>query len=242
MRGIWWMLKLMAGLVLIGCLCAFALAVLFPELTRRAAAWAAVLLGSAALYWFANNRLGDTPRGPAVSHWRGEQFTLAAPLVRQAGLCLVLAGVGVLMPLVLLQNAEITGGARVGVLLGGLFGAWMTRAGVLGFLNMMRAGFALKLDAAGIHYPGQPLLHWTQVQGLALEPPRPDSEYSQSLVLQMRSLPEQPARMRALWRAALPGASIRRHTISLPLPTLSPSSPLLDAAQVLWRRHGQRAP
>lgn len=61
MRGIWWMLKLMAGLVLIGCLCAFALAVLFPELTRRAAAWAAVLLGSAALYWFANNRLGDTP-------------------------------------------------------------------------------------------------------------------------------------------------------------------------------------
>lgn len=242
MRGIWWMLKLMAGLVLIGCLCAFALAVLFPELTRRAAAWAAVLLGSAALYWFANNRLGDTPRGPAVSHWRGEQFTLAAPLVRQAGLCLVLAGVGVLMPLVLLQNAEITGGARVGVLLGGLFGAWMTRAGVLGFLNMMRAGFALKLDAAGIHYPGQPLLHWTQVQGLALEPLRPDSEYSQSLVLQMRSLPEQPTRMRALWRAALPGASIRRHTISLPLPTLSKSSQLLDAAQVLWRRHGQRAP
>ena len=94
------------------------------------------------------------------------------------------------------------------------------------------------MRSAAAWLPGLPLLPWTHVTGLALEPPRPDPDRSQRLVLQLRSLPEQPSGLRALWRAALPGASFTRHSVSLPLPTLRKPTMLLDAAHALWSRHG----
>jgi hypothetical protein len=81
---------------------------------------------------------------------------------------------------------------------------------------------------------------WTQVTGLALEPARPDSDRSTCLVLQLRSPHDRPARLRAFWQAALPGASITRDSISLPLPTMHKPAVLLDAAHALWRLHGLR--
>lgn len=239
MRGIWWVLKLMAGLVIVGCLLAFTLAVTFPTLIRAGAvqAWGACLLLSAALYWFANSRLeADAPR-PRVSHWRGELYVLPAPLLRQAGVCAMFAGLSIGILAAFVHKGPLPGWEAMGVLLAALFSLWLCRASVLGLLNMRRAGYALKLDAAGIHFPGLPLLPWTDVEALELNPPRPDGDRSQCLVLQMRALPQQPSRLHALLRAALPGASIRHNSVSLPLPTLRDPAKLMDAAQSLWRRH-----
>ena len=238
MRVLWWALKLFAGLVLVGCLVSIALALVFPELTRRAGVWFGALVLSAGVYWLANARLGTSPRLPPVSHWRGEQFVLPAPLLRQGVLCLVLAVLSLGIPLVFFRAEPLPGWEKALVLLGALLGLWLCRAAVIGFLNLKRAGYALKLDAAGVHYPGLPLLPWTNVTGLALEPPRPDSDRSPCLVLQLRSVPERPSGLHALWRAALPGASISRASVSLPLPTLRKPAVLLDAGYALWRRHG----
>lgn len=237
MRAIWWTLKLFAGLVLVGCMLCVALAVVSPPLLQRGGAWLGVVLVAAAVYWLADARLGPAER-PASS-WEGVRYVLPAPLVRQAGLCLVLGGLSLGIPLALVRGGQRSGWEEGLVLLGALLGLWLCRAATMGFLHQRRAGYALKLDGAGIHYPGLPLVPWPHVTGLALEPPRPDSDRSQCLVLQMRSVPERPSGLHALWRAALPGASISRHKISLPLPTLREPSALLDAAQVLWRRHGQ---
>jgi hypothetical protein len=238
MRGLLWALKLLAGLVLVGCLLSVALAVVSPELTRRAGAWLGVLLLSAGVYWLADARLGAPARLPPVSHWQGELYVLPAPLLRQGGLCLVLAGLSLGTPLVLVHGGPLRGWQEGLVLLGALLGLWLFRAAVIGFLNLRRAGYALKLDASGVHFPGLPLLPWTHVTGLALEPPRPDPDRAQCLVLQMRSLPERPSGLQALWRAALPDASFSRRSVSLPLPTMRKPTVLLDAGYALWRRHG----
>ncbi|MGM9480979.1 hypothetical protein ACS5PN_07290 [Roseateles sp. NT4] len=238
MRGLWWTLKLLAGLAIVGCLLAVTLVVVSPGLVRNAEDWAAILLIAAAVYWFANARLGVPASRPSPSHWKGELYVLPVPWLRQVVLCVVLAGLSIGIPLALVCKGPLPGWEGVSVLLGALLGLWLCRASVLGLLNLRRAGHALKLDAAGIHFPGLPALSWTQVTDLALEPRRPDSDRSQCLVLQMRVLPEHPSGLRALWRAALPGASIRRNSISLPLPALRDSASLLDAAQTLWRRHG----
>lgn len=237
MRGVWWTLKLLAGLVLVACLLSVALAVVFPPATQHAGPWLGVLLLSAGVYWVANARLGADAGRPPASHWQGELHVLPAPLLRQAGLCLLLAGLSIGVPLAFVRGGQLSGWQAGLVLLGALLGLWLCRSAIIGFLNLKRAGYALKLDAAGIHYPGLPLLRWTHVTGIALDPPRPDSDRSPSLVLQMRSLPEQPSGLHALWRAALPGARISRHSVSLPLPTLRKPTVLLDAAQALWRRH-----
>jgi len=238
MRGLWWTLKLFAGLVLVGCLLSVALAVVFPTAIRHAGAWLCVLLLSAGVYWVADAGLGVDAGLPAASHWQGHLYVLPAPLLRQAGLCLLLAGLSLGIPLAFVHGGEFRGWRAGLVLLGALLGLWLCRAAVIGFLNLRRAGYALKLDASGVHYPGLPLLPWTHVTELALDPPRPDPDRSTSLVLQMRCLPELPSGLRGLWRTALPGASITEHSISLPLPTLRKSTVLLNAAQALWRRHG----
>lgn len=238
---VWWVLKLLSGLALIGCLLAPAAIVINPGLLQRVGPWLAAMLGSAAAYWFADRRLRAAALLPAPVkvEWRGAQFVLPAPLVRQAALCVGLSCITVGLGLAAVRDGLVQRWETVCWLLGALFGAWITRAGVLGLLRMRRAGFALKLDSAGIHYPGLPLLPWSQVRGLALDPPRPDSEQSQHLVVQIQALPDQPSGLRALWRAALPGATVRREQVRLPLPTLSKSAPLLAAAEALWRRHGQ---
>lgn len=238
MRAFWWTLKLFAGLALVGCLLSVALAMVFPSATRQAGPWLGVLLLSAGVYWVVDARLGVDAGLPPASHWQGHLYVLPAPLLRQAGLCLLLAGLSLGIPLAFVHGGEFRGWKAGLVLLGALLGSWLCRAAVIGFLNLRRAGYALKLDASGVHYPGLPLLPWTHVTELALDPPRPDSDRSTCLVLQMRSLPEQPSRWQALWRTAMPGASITRHSISLPLPTLRKSTALLDAAQALWLRHG----
>lgn len=238
MRGLWWALKLFAGLVLVGCLLCIALALVFPQLTQRVGAWLGALLVSAGVYWVANARLGASARLPPVSHWQGDLYVLPAPLLRQGVLCLVFAGLSLGTPLVFFRGDPLPGWEKGLVLLGTLLVLWLCRAAVIGYLNMRRAGYALKLDASGVHYPGLPLLPWTDVTGLALEPPRPDSDRSQCLVLQMRSVPEQPSGLHALWRAALPGASFSRASVSLPLPTMRKPAVLLDAGRALWRRHG----
>jgi hypothetical protein len=237
-RGLWWTLKLFAGLVLVGCLLAITMALVFPGSTGGTGAWLGVLLLSAGVYWVADGRLGGTSRPPPVSHWQGQPYVLPAPLLRQGGLCLVLASLSLGIPLVLFLGGQLRGWQEGLALLGALVGLWLCRAAVIGFLNMRRAGYALKLDASGVHYPGLPVLPWTQVTALALAPPRPDSDQSQCLVLQMRRLPEQPSGLHGLWRAALPGASFRKDSVSLPLPTLRKPAVLLDAGQALWRRHG----
>lgn len=238
MRGLWWVLKLFAGLVLVGCVLSVAPAVMFPEFTRHAGTWLGALLLSGGVYRVADARLGRPERPPAAPRWQAEQYVLAPRLLRQGALCLVLAGLSLGVPLALLHGGQLPGWQQALVLLGALLGLWLCRSAVIGLLHMRRAGFALKLDAAGVHFPGLPLLPWTHVTALALEPPRPDSDRSQCLVLRMRRLPEQPSGLRALWRAALPGASITGHSVSLPLPTLRQPAVLLDAAHALWRRHG----
>jgi hypothetical protein len=234
MRGLWWALKLFAGLVLVGCLLCIALALLFPQLTQRVGVWLGALLLSAGVYWLANARLGASGRLPPVSQRQGEFYVLPAPLLRQGGLCLVLASLSLGTPLIFFHGDPLPGWGKGLVLLGALLGLWLCRAAVIGFLNLRRAGYAIKLDASGVHYPGLPLLPWTHVTGLTLYPPRD----SQCLVLQMRSVPEHPSGLHALWRAALPGASFSRASISLPLPTMRKPAVLLDAGRALWRRHG----
>jgi hypothetical protein len=259
MRGFWWTLKLFAGLVLVGCLLSIALAVVDPELTGHAGAWFGVLLLSAGVYWVANARLGahkatlrlegcgasafGRPGGAharpsPASHWQGDLYVLPAPLLRQGGLCLVLASLSLGIPLALVHRGPLRVWQEGLVLLGALLGLWLCRSAVIGFQNLRHAGYALKLDASGVHFPGLPLVPWTQVTGLALEPPRPDPDRSQCLVLQLRSIPEQPSGLHAFWRAALPGASFSRHSVSLPLPTMRKPNVLLDAGHALWRRHG----
>jgi len=237
MRGLWWALKLFAGLVLVGCLLCIAPAILFPELTRRAGAWLALLLLSAGVYWFADARLGPA-RPPPVSRWQADLYVLPAPLLRQGGWCLVFAGLSLGIPLAFVHGGQRSGWQEGLVLLGSLLCLWLCRAAAIGFVNLRRAGYALKLDASGVHFPGLPLLPWTHVCGVALDPPRRDADRAQFLVLQMRRLPEQPSGLRALWRAALPGASITGHAVSMPLPTLRKPAVLLDAAQALWHRYG----
>lgn len=238
MRGLWWALKLIAGLALIGCLLCIALALVFPQLTQRVGAWFAALLISAGVYWLASARLSASAQPPPVSHWKGGPYVLPAPLLRQGALCLVLAGLSLGTPLIFFRGDPLPGWEKGLVVLGTLLVAWLCRAAVIGYLNMRRAGYALKLDASGVHYPGLPLLPWTHVTGLALEPPRPDSDRSQCLVLQLRSVPEQPSRLHSLWGAALPGASFRRTSVSLPLPTSRKPALLLAAGRALWQQHG----
>ena len=238
MRLLWWSLKLLAGLVLVGCVLLLALAVVFPPLTERAGNWLAVFVLSAVVYAVAHAALGPPARPPAAADWQGHRHVVPAPWLRQGTVCLVLGVLGVGIPWVFLRDGSQPPWQVGLALLGGLLGLWLSRAAVIGFLNMRRAGYALQLDASGVHYPGQPLLPWTQVAGLALEPPRPDSDRTTCLVLQLRSAPERPAGLRALWQAALPGARITRDAISLPLPTMRRPGVVLEAAQALWRRHG----
>jgi hypothetical protein len=237
MRAFWWTLKLLAGLSLVGCLLSVAFATLFPDrAARHAGAWLGVFLASAGVYRIADARLGGPARRPAAARWQGDRYEIPAPLLRQAGLCVVLASVGLGMPLAFVRAGRHPGWQAGLALLGGLLCLWLCRAAILGFLNMRRAGYALKLDTSGVHYPGLPRLPWTEVAGLALDPPRPDADRSQCLVLQMRKLPARPSKLQALWRAPLPGASIARDAISLPLPTLRKPAEVLGAAQSLWRR------
>lgn len=135
-------------------------------------------------------------------------------------------------------SALFCSSAHARLLVGAVLGLWLCRAAIIGLVNLRRAGYALKLDASGVHYPGISLLPGSHVTALTREPLRLDSDRSQSLALQMRRLPEQASGLRALWRAALPSASITRHSVSLPLPTLREPTVLLGAAQALWRRHG----
>ena len=120
MRALWWALKLIAGLVLVGCLLSIALAVVVPELTGRAGAWFGVLLLSAGVYWVAHARLGAHVRPSPASHWRGELYVLPAPLLRQGGLCLVLAGLSLGTPLVLVHGGPLPVWQEGLVLLGAL--------------------------------------------------------------------------------------------------------------------------
>lgn len=232
---VWWVLKLASGLVLIGCLLAVALIVLMPDVLQHAGAWLVTSLTSAALYALAERNLAARRRPTVVAEWRGTQFVLPAPFVRQTGWCLVSAGITATLAVVVVRARMVPLWETAFLVAGVLFGAWITRASVLGLLNLRRAGFALKLDAAGIHYPGLPLLRWTLMRALAIEPPRADSEQSQCLVVEMKAVPDRPSGLLGSWRA-----TVRRHRVMLPLPTLGRSSPLLAAAQGLWRRHGRR--
>lgn len=240
MRALWWALKLCAGLTLVGCLLSLALALVFPELVRSPGAWLGVASLSTVVYWIADAKLGSPARLTPVSHWRGDLYVVPAPLLRQGGLCMALAGMSLGIPLALVRGGELLGWQQGVLCLGALLSLWLCRASVIGYLHLRRAGYALMLDASGVHYPGLPLLPWTHISGMALNPPRPDSERSQCLVLQMRVMPRQPSGLHALWRAALPGASITRRSVSLPLPAISKSAVLLDAAQTLWHRYGRQ--
>jgi len=236
------MLKLCAGLVIIGCLYASVLAVIDPSYQKWFIHWIAVVISASAAFWFASIRVRELTPQTVVSTWQGEKFVLAVPWLSQLGTCLLLTTFGLILPLVLLFMVPMTPWQTLGVLLGGAFGFWLVRASLLGLLNMKRAGFALKMDATGIHHPGLPVLLWSHVSGVELDPPHPDSDESQCLVVQMRQLPELPTGLHRLWRTTLPGSIIRRQTISLTLPTLTRriSTSLLSAAKTLWKRHGNQ--
>lgn len=245
---IWWFLKLGFGLVLIGCLLFFPLAVVFPSFHRYFAIWLWILPGSGLAYWISARLLGEPEAAHRSPVWHGHEFVVQAPLARQTAVCLGFSGATIGIVYAAVRSGQHSLAESVLWLLGSLFCLWMSRASWLGLRNMRRAGFAIRLDAEGIHYPGLPVLAWAQVQALTLQPERYDSEYSQSLLIQMQALPNIPSGIKALWYSPLPGASVRRQTISLPLPSALPLSgqrghaKLLAAAQAMWQRHGSMQP
>lgn len=200
-------------------------------------------MSAGAVFWIASIRERELAPQTVDSTWQGEKFVLAVPWLSQLGTSLLFTTFGLALPLVLLVKVPMTCWQTLAVLLGGAFGFWLVRASLLGLLNMKRAGFALKMDATGIHHPGLPVLPWSHVSGVELDPPYPDSDVSQCLVVQMRQLPELPTGLHRLWRATLPGPIIRRQSISFSLPTLTRriSTSLLSAAKTLWQRHGNQA-
>ena len=100
----------------------------------------------------------------------------------------------------------------------------MDHAGCLGLVRRLNAGFALMLDADGVHYPG-----------MSIDPESPDSDTGQSLVLEVDAVPERPSAVHYWLLSSPPGAHYSRGKVNLPLMLMHMEpDEVLAAARELW--------
>lgn len=240
MRWFWTAVKVVAGVALTVCLLIFVVALVLPSRNVHVNALVIGFVTAVALYAVANRQLAalGLPVAKPRMQWRGERLVLRPRWVPQTVMCIAFATLVFVLAFVVVTHKPR--GTREHWLLGLglLFFAWITLAACLGFVRRLGAGFALRLDTAGVHYPGIPPVPWNIVRGLSIDPPRPDSDTGQSLVLEVDAVRERPSGVSYWLLSPLPGAHYGRGKVSLPLlfMHMDPDE-VLAAAQELWRRN-----
>lgn len=239
MHWFWSSLKLLSGLVLVLGLCVIAMGIVFPVFWDRAGPLLWVVGLSGGVYWVSGRQLAQrrpvAVRPPGT--WRGNSLIVQPRWGAHVALCLALSALVLGLVIALAKGAAQSGGEQIALGLGIVVSLWVASGAWAGGVRRWRAGHALRLDAAGVQYPGAPAVPWTAVRGVSIHPAVKDSESTPSLVLQLAPGYQRPGGLDHRWLPSLPGAQFARDSVTLPL-FLVHEQPhqVLAAAQHLWQR------